>query len=69
MAREWALVKTSGVTTELGCDPIVRASVEADLALAGHYGGLIRSIERTILEQAKVEDISTVTSTPLPRLK
>jgi len=37
-------------------DPIVRASVEADLALAGHYDGLIRSMERTIMEQAKVED-------------
>ena len=42
------------------CDPIVRASVEADLELAGHYDGLIRSIERTILEQAKVDDLSTL---------
>ena len=41
-------------------DPIVRASVEADLALAGHYDGLIRSTERTIREQAKVEDPSTL---------
>ena len=42
------------------CDPIVRASVEADLELAGHYDGLIRSMERTILEQAKVDDLSTL---------
>lgn len=41
-------------------DPIVRASVESDLALAGHYDGLIRSMERTIREQAKVEDPSTL---------
>ncbi len=41
-------------------DPIVRASVETDLALAGHYDGLIRSTERTIREQAKVEDPSTL---------
>jgi transposase len=41
-------------------DPIVRTSVEADLALAGHYDGLIRSMERTILEQAKVQDPSSL---------
>ncbi len=41
-------------------NPIVRASVEADLALAGHYDGLIRSLERTILAQAKVEDPATL---------
>ena len=41
-------------------DPIVRASIESDLALAGHYDGLIRSMERTIREQAKVEDPSTL---------
>ena len=41
-------------------DPMVRASVEADLALAGHFDGLIRSLERTILKQAKAEDPSTL---------
>jgi transposase len=41
-------------------DPIVRTSVETDLALAGHYDGLIRSLERTILGQAKVHDPLTL---------
>ena len=41
-------------------DPIVRASVEADLAMAGHYDGIIRSLERTILAQANVEDPETL---------
>jgi transposase len=41
-------------------DPIVRTSVETDLALAGHYDGLIRSLERTILTQAKVHDPMTL---------
>ena len=41
-------------------DPIIRTSVEADLAMADHYHELIRSMERTIREQAKVEDPSTL---------
>lgn len=41
-------------------DPIVRTSVEADLAMAGHFDGMIRTLERTILEQAKVEDPATL---------
>ena len=45
---------------ELFDDPIVRTSVEADLELAGHYDGLIRSMERTVLEQAKVDDMSSL---------
>ena len=45
---------------EIFDDPIVRTSVEADLELAGHYDGLIRSMERTVLEQAKVDDMSSL---------
>jgi len=45
---------------EIFDDPIVRTSVEADLELAGHYDGLIRSMERTVLEQAKVDDLSSL---------
>ncbi len=45
---------------EIFDDPIVRTSVEADLELAGHYDGLIRSMERTVLEQAKIDDVSSL---------
>ena len=45
---------------ELIPDPVVRASVEADLALAAHLDGVIRCVERTISEQAKVEDPDTL---------
>jgi transposase len=38
----------------------VRTSVEADLEMAGHYDGLIRSMERTVLEQAKIDDVSSL---------
>ena len=38
----------------------MRASVEADLALAAHLDGVIRCVERTISEQAKVEDPDTL---------
>jgi len=41
---------------ELIPDPIVQASVEADVTLAAHLDGVIRSLERTIVDQAKVED-------------
>ncbi len=45
---------------EIFDDPIVRTSVEADLELAGHYDGLIRSMERTVMEQAKIDDVSSL---------
>ena len=41
-------------------DPVVRASVEADLALATHLDEVIRSVEGTIRDQAKVEDPDTL---------
>ena len=41
-------------------DPVVRASVEADLALATHFDEVIRSLEGTIRDQAKVEDPDTL---------
>jgi transposase len=40
-------------------DPVVRASVEADLALAARLDEITRSLERTILERAKVDDPET----------
>jgi len=45
---------------ELIPDPVVRASVEADLALAAHLDEVIRSLEGTISDQAKVEDPDTL---------
>lgn len=45
---------------ELIPDPVVRASVEADLALAAHLDVVIRSLEGTICDQAKVEDPDTL---------
>jgi transposase len=45
---------------EIFDDPVVRTSVEADLELACHYDGLIRSMERTVLEQAKIDDVSSL---------
>ncbi len=45
---------------ELIPDPIIRASIEADLSLADHLDGVVRSLERTILDQAKVEDPDTL---------
>ena len=41
-------------------DPVVRASVEADLALAAHYDEVIRSIGRTLGRQARVDDPETL---------
>jgi transposase len=41
-------------------DPVVRASVEADLAMATHLDEVIHSLERTILHQAKVDDPDTL---------
>ena len=41
-------------------DPVVRAGVEADLALATHLDEVIRSLEGTIRDQAKVEDPDTL---------
>jgi Transposase len=40
-------------------DPVVRASVEADLTLAARLDEIIRSLERTILDRAKVDDPET----------
>jgi len=40
-------------------DPLVRASVEADLALAAQLDDIIRSLKRTILRQARVDDPDT----------
>ena len=45
---------------ELIPDPVVRASVEADLALAAHLDEVIRALEGTISDQAKVEDPDTL---------
>ena len=45
---------------ELIPDPIVRASVEADVTLAAHLDGVIRSVESTIADQAKVEEPNTL---------
>ena len=45
---------------EAFADPVVRISVEADLALATHFDGTIRSIERTIREQARSENPATL---------
>jgi len=42
-------------------DPVVRANVEADLALAERLDEIIRSLERTIDRQAKVDDPETLT--------
>jgi transposase len=40
-------------------DPVVRANVEADLALAERLDQIIRSLERTIGRQAKIDDPET----------
>jgi transposase len=40
-------------------DPIVRANVEADLELAAHLDGIIRSLELTIRNQARIDDPDT----------
>ena len=40
-------------------DPVVRANIEADLALAERLDEIIRSLEKTILRQAKVDDPQT----------
>ena len=45
---------------ELIPDPVVRASVEADITLAAHLDGVILSIEGTIRDQAKIEDPETL---------
>jgi len=41
-------------------DPIVRKSIEADLALCDTYDTLIRDLEKTVLQQAKVQDPNTL---------
>ena len=40
-------------------DPVVRANVEADLALAERLDEIIHSLEHTIRQQAKIEDPET----------
>ena len=40
-------------------DPVVRVSIEADLAMAARLDEIIRSLERTIRHQAKVDDPET----------
>jgi transposase len=42
-------------------DPVVRASVEADLALAARLDEIIRSLERTIRQRVKIDDQETYT--------
>ena len=42
-------------------DPVVRASVEADLAMAARLDEIIRSLERTIRQRAKIDDPETYT--------
>ena len=39
---------------------MVRANVEADLVLAAHYDQVIRSLKRTLLRQAKIENADTL---------
>jgi transposase len=41
-------------------DPVVRKSIEADLALCDTYDTLIRDLEKTVLRQAKVQDPNTL---------
>jgi transposase len=40
-------------------DPVVRASVEADLAMAARLDEIIRFLERTIRQRAKIDDPET----------
>jgi transposase len=40
-------------------DPVVRASIEADLAMAARLDEIIRSLERTTRHQAKIDDPET----------
>ena len=40
-------------------DPVVRASIEADLAMAARLDEVIRSLERTTRHQAKIDDPET----------
>jgi transposase len=42
-------------------DPVVRASIEADLAMAARLDEIIRSLERTIRHRAKIDDPETYT--------
>jgi len=49
----------AGMLEAIG-DPIVRANVEADLALAERLDEIIRSLERTIRRQASVDDPETL---------
>ncbi len=41
-------------------DPILRSTLEADLALADRYDTVIRELERNVLAQAKVQDRDTL---------
>jgi transposase len=49
----------AGLLEAIG-DPVVRANVEADLALAERLDEIIRSLERTILRRANVDDPETL---------
>lgn len=49
----------SGVAEAIA-DPVVRASVEADLALAGALDEIIRGLENTIRHQARIDDPDTL---------
>lgn len=37
-------------------DPILRLSIQSDLILAGHFDGLIRTLERTLRKQPAIHD-------------
>jgi transposase len=41
-------------------DPMVRANVEADLVLAARYDEVIRTLKRTLLRQANIENAETL---------
>jgi transposase len=41
-------------------DPIVRKSIEADLALCDTYDALIRDLEKTVLAQARIQEPNTL---------
>jgi transposase len=41
-------------------DPIVRKSIEADLALCDTYDSLIRDLEKTVLAQARIQEPNTL---------
>jgi transposase len=52
--------KNRDQVAERFADPIVRANVQADLVLCDAYDELIKQLEKTVLQQARVEDPQTL---------